>query len=69
MRGQGRLRRVQLVAVAVTVLCPHCGEPQPNKDGSEMWTLQDFIAGSRVDKCVSCDQRILITSDPKAQFV
>lgn len=36
------MKRAQLVAEAVVVLCPECGEAQPNQDGSEMWTLEDF---------------------------
>src|SRR5258706_11767239 len=56
-----RLRLAQLLAEAVSVCCPHCGEPQPNKDGSEMWTREDFTEQSiGVRKCSSCDARILI---------
>lgn len=36
------MKRAQLVAEAVAVLCPVCGDAQPNRDGSEMWTLDDF---------------------------
>lgn len=37
------IRRAQLVAEAVAVLCPHCGTPQPNpQDGSEQWTSENF---------------------------
>lgn len=36
------MKRAQLVAEAVAVLCPECGEAQPNREGSEMWTLEDF---------------------------
>lgn len=40
-----RARVAQLVAEAVTVLCPECGEPQPNpENGSHLWTLDHFRA-------------------------
>ena len=65
-----RVRRAQLIAEAVSVLCPRCGECQPNKDGSEMWTREDFAKLERdVRDCVSCEGPMQITSDPKAQFV
>jgi hypothetical protein len=64
-----RMRRAQLFAEAVSVLCPFCGEPQPSPGiGSEMWTRPDFDKKSGEFACVSCDERILITVDPKAQF-
>jgi hypothetical protein len=69
----GPIRRAQLVADAVSVLCPYCAEPQPNpSDGSEQWTKEDFakvrtLTTSRMD-CVSCDKTMLVSSDSKAQF-
>lgn len=67
-------RRAQLVADAVNVCCPWCGEPQPNgNDGSEQWTSKDIgdtIEGLRAGilTCVSCDKAFLLTSDSKVQF-
>jgi hypothetical protein len=61
-------RRAQLFAEAVAVLCPWCGEPQPEKGGSEMWTRSDFDYKSGIFPCVACDEPVLITVDPKAQF-
>jgi len=65
------MKRAQLVAEAVAVLCPACGEPQPNKaDGSEQWTLQNF-KDKRVNgtmACVSCDERFILTPDTKVMF-
>jgi len=58
------------VADAVAVLCPECGEPQPNReDGSEQWTVQNFkqrVSGTM--KCVACYVRFLLTPDTKVQF-
>lgn len=62
------LRRVQLVAESVAALCPYCGEAQPSPDGSEQWLAEDFIKKTGVFTCVSCDKKILIASDTKAQF-
>lgn len=68
------MKRAQLVAEAVAVLCPECGEPQPNRDGSEMWTLEDFrtralAPGARsAVACVACDVRFLMASDTKVMF-
>jgi len=64
-----RLRRCQLLAEAVSVCCPFCGDAQPNKDGSEMWTRGDFEYKTGVRACVSCDREVLIDYDPKASFV
>lgn len=72
------MKRAQLVAEAVAVLCPECGEAQPNREGSEMWVLEDFqkreatLAKGRLRSsqftCVSCDARMLITGDTKVMF-
>jgi len=35
-------RRCLIVAEAVAVGCPYCGDLQPNADGSEMWLRSDF---------------------------
>lgn len=65
-----RTKRAQLIAEAVAVVCPSCGEPQPNKAGSQMWTPDDFRnLINPIRKCVSCDQELLISSDPKVQFI
>lgn len=64
------IRRAQLYAEAVTVLCPHCGCEQPNPDGSLMWTPEDFNkpGASGTKPCVSCDTKILITTCSRASF-
>lgn len=63
------LKRSQLVAEAVAVLCPHCAEPQPNrKDGSEQWTKQDFVGASTTLTCVSCDTSFSLMDDSKVMF-
>lgn len=52
------------------MLCPLCGEPQPNKfDGSEQWTAENFAAFTESNlTCVSCDQPMRVTSDSKVAF-
>ncbi len=78
------MKRAQLVADAVSVLCPECGEPQPNKtDGSEQWTASDFAKvmapkrhpvshrpkePSARTACVSCDVEFLLFTDSKVMF-
>lgn len=63
------MKRAQLVADAVAVLCPECAEPQPNKrDGSEQWTKENFIGVSATFKCVACDARFMLTDDTKVMF-
>lgn len=62
-------KRAQLVADAVAVLCPSCGEPQPNrKDGSEQWEASDFQNLHGSWKCVSCDERFIIAPNTTVQF-
>ncbi len=61
------MRKCQLVAEVVAVLCPNCGETQPNRDGSEMWTAEDF-KGNTLKQCVSCDKPILIAHESKVRF-
>jgi predicted RNA-binding Zn-ribbon protein involved in translation (DUF1610 family) len=61
------------IAEAVAVVCPMCGEPQPNRsDGSEQWTRQDFeyLAGNfrGPQECVSCGQPLLIGYERKVMF-
>lgn len=65
-----KLRRCQLVAESVAVLCPHCGESQPNQDGSELWIASDFAKLTDARRqCVACDGPILVSHEPKAQFL
>ncbi len=75
------MKRAQLIAEAVAVLCPFCGDAQPNQGGSEMWTLEDFRVRA-IDRsttrlkndlpayftCVSCDARFILASDTKVMF-
>jgi len=65
------IRPAQLVADAVSVLCPYCGEPQPNpRDGSEQWEKGDFRAVNDAprSKCGSCDKEMFIFSQQEAAF-
>ncbi len=72
VKGLGtQARPAQLVADAVAVLCPYCGEPQPNPtDGSEQWEKIHFKAygESSAKTCTSCDAVMMIFNGPKAQF-
>lgn len=70
-KPRARTRPAQLVADAVSVLCPSCGEPQPNsRDGSEQWEIADFkaVADKSPIACVSCDAPMFVWSTPKVMF-
>lgn len=63
------MKRAYLLADAVSVLCPHCQEPQPNKsDGSEQWTIEDFRKAEVKHRCVACDEWFYVAPDSKVQF-
>lgn len=67
------IRPAQLVADAVAVLCPYCGEPQPNpKDGSDLWEQSHFRAIAKEDsgkrQCAACDATMHVWSTPKVMF-
>jgi hypothetical protein len=62
------VRRAQLIAEAVTVVCPECDAAQPAYGGSEMWTDEDFRKSSGTRPCVSCDAPLIIQTDSKVQF-
>lgn len=69
MAGKRTMQRAILCCEAVSVVCPYCGEPQPSPDnGSDMWTRENFKAKSGVFACTACDERLLISPDPKAMF-
>ncbi len=71
------MKRARLIADAVAVLCPLCGEPQPTFAGSEQWLLEDFakahtrkhhqVSGPTMT-CVSCDGRFILAPDAKVMF-
>ncbi len=67
-------KRAKLVADAVSILCPSCGEPQPNgNDGSEQWTQTDVrreLEGLRngILKCASCAQAFRIVPSARVLF-
>jgi len=65
---QPRPRRAYLIAEAVSVCCPFCGDIQPAPNGSEYWISEDFIKKNGRHACVSCDAPILIFNDSKANF-
>lgn len=56
-----------LVAEAVNVCCPHCGEPQPDPDNaSHMWTHAQVarVNGTR-RTCTACDEPMLVQTQRK----
>lgn len=60
-------KQAQIVVFMVEVLCPHCGEAQPNPDnGGFPWTpaeLKQHAGGKR--ECVSCDEPFLLFNQSK----
>lgn len=62
------MKYAQLIADAVAVVCPDCGECQPNPDdASQQWMPEDF-AKTKLTKCVSCDTPLHISWKSKVQF-
>jgi len=65
------MKRGQLVAEAGAGLWRYCATAQPNMDGSEMWTHEDFVkrqskhAQSMGFACVYCGHRFLVAADTK----
>jgi len=53
-------RTAIIVAVALGVNCPHCGEPQPCPTGSEMWEPREVKEEQGERACVSCDKKFRI---------
>lgn len=64
------MKIAQLVAEAVSVVCPSCGADQPSPgDGSMFWTSEDFLKiNDSAYKCVSCEERIMISKQSKVRF-
>lgn len=56
-----------LIAVSLEILCPHCGEPQPDPEiGSHIWTIDQLRAANEQKReCVSCEQSFVIFSATK----
>lgn len=61
-------RKSILIASSVSVVCPYCGDCQPNADGSEMWIEEDFQDKHGTFKCVACDKSIVIEITRHAFF-
>lgn len=61
----------QIIANTLAVLCPHCGEAQPDpENGSDMWTPDEVreassSAAAKRD-CTACDQPMIIFATTKA---
>ena len=64
-----RLRPVCVIAAAVNVLCPHCGEDVPSPDGgSLMWTLEEDRAGFNGARrqCNGCEEWFIMSLPSRA---
>lgn len=63
-------RSAQIVAEVLNVLCPHCGEPQPNPDnGADGWSPEEVRTAEGLRTCVSCDEGFMIRTVGKAQVL
>lgn len=62
------VKKAQLIATSVAVLCPNCGAEQPSRDGSDIWIEEDFKALSGKRICVGCETTLIIGAEPKVQF-
>lgn len=66
-----RARRAQILAEAVTVLCPECEAAQPAFGGSEFWTWEELEKATSIGPvrpCVSCDVSLIFGADSKVSF-
>lgn len=66
-----RRKNAQLVAEAVSVVCPHCSADVPDPDhGSLFWTKEQIArnGGLWLAVCTACDGPIRIVSGNKARF-
>lgn len=55
------MKLAQIVATTLAVLCPHCGEVQPDPaSGSDQWLPEQIreIQGRKI--CVSCDEPFIL---------
>ena len=65
-----RRLNAQIVATAVEVHCPHCGEPLPNPlDGSYLWEPYQVAANQGARDCNACDEPFTVMSQSKAQVL
>ena len=59
-------RRATIIAEAVAVACPHCGEYQPAPGGSEFVTIEELERMTGRRHCVSCDKPMQIGAHSRA---
>ncbi len=65
-----RAKVAQLVAESVNVLCPECGEPQPDPEGgSHLWLPAQVEGAQGHHLCVACDAHFVITTRRTVQFL
>lgn len=59
-------RAARIVAVAVEVECPYCGESLPNPDnGAFSWRPSEVEDNQGERECNSCDQRFKVLVQSK----
>lgn len=56
----GRLPKAKIVVEAFALCCPKCGEPQPNRIGSEMWTAEDLPDSVETLLCMMCGTEMAV---------
>jgi uncharacterized Zn-finger protein len=62
------MRNAQITAAALEVLCPYCGEPQPDPErATHMWDHSQVVAQQGAKVCTSCDKTFRLVSTRKAQ--
>lgn len=61
-----KMRKAKFEALTVNVVCPYCGEPQPNSTGSDMWDSQDVLESSQMRRCnaFACQKEMLVGMPP-----
>jgi hypothetical protein len=63
------MKRAKLITDTVVVMCPHCNNPQPNKEnGSHQWMQEDFTTIAEVRKCCDCGKEYEIKYQDKVSF-
>lgn len=61
------MKLATIATESLLVLCPSCGEAQPNPDnGADNWTPEEVRSVSEHKTCVACDARFAVQSVNKA---
>lgn len=55
------MRNAIVVAALLEVLCPHCGDPQPNpSNGAHLWLIDEVSGNQGKRTCVACDEPFIL---------